>query len=94
MKLLKLILSAIIGLASVFIFRSVLFLMLVPDSCVYHNGKEEGFIIKTFYEMNSGNGFHPEPNSMNNYLTLLLGGGIGISLYFIFNKFPVQNKEL
>ena len=82
MKLIKLVFVIIIGMVSSYIFQYVLFLLFVPDSCVYHNGKNEGFIIKTFYEINAVNGFHPEPNTINYSLTTASGFVIGILIYF------------
>lgn len=39
-----------------FISRFILFIILVPDQCAFHNGKERGFIMERFYDFTATNG--------------------------------------
>jgi ABC-type antimicrobial peptide transport system permease subunit len=86
MKFLGIVISAVIGIIVIFIIRFILFLILVSDICAYHNGKETGFLIDTFYEMTSSSGYHPEPNTLNQILTTIIGGVLGLTFYFYILK--------
>jgi len=78
--------SAFLGVILTLFLNFILFDILVPDFCVYHNGKESGFIIKVFYTMDSG--FHTTPNYLNIILTEALGIIFGLMTFrFIENKF-------
>jgi hypothetical protein len=74
----------------IFITRFFVFIISVPDECVYHNGKESGFIIKYFYGFTAENGYHPAPNLLNNILTSIIGTVIGLWISSLLKR---KNKR-
>ncbi len=82
MKIGRIIISVIIGIALTFVIRELLYSLIVVDDCVYHNGKEPGFIIAYFYDLPGWNGFHPAPNLLNNIVTPVIGGLSGFIVYY------------
>jgi len=94
MKIGNFFLFVIIGVILGFIIRGILFSILVPDICAYHNGKESGFFISTFYDTPGWNGFHPAPNLLNNILTAIVGGLIGIIIYISIEKSKKRKNAL
>lgn len=92
MKIGRIIISVIIGIVFAFVIREVLYSLIVVDDCVYHNGKEPGFIIEYFYDLPGWNGFHPAPNLLNNIVTPIIGGIIGFIVYYNVVRFVRRKK--
>ncbi len=80
-----------VGIIFTFSTRFILFGVLIPDECAYHNGKESGLIINLFYELTASNGYHPAPNLLNNIVTFSLGTILGFYFSFLL---ALKNKKL
>lgn len=78
--------AIIIGVAITYILRFFTFFILVPDPCIYHNGAEEGFLLKKLYSFEAVNGYHPEPNLLNDFIIITIGVCFGIIYFLGFSK--------
>ena len=74
-KYIKISISLLIGIFFVLIVRELIFNFFIPDSCVFHLGRQEekGFWIRNFYYFSAVTGYHPAANSLNNTLTIISG---------------------
>ena len=66
--------------------------ILIPNPCDYHNKEiETGVIFNLFFDINSGTGYHPEPNVFNLIFTLLMGFLIGFIIWR-FIKLKIRKR--
>lgn len=79
----------ILGIIVCSTVESALYSIFVTEECAYHNGKEPGVLLSSFYSFPAWNGFHPFPNALNFWLTVISGAILGGCFYF----FRLKNKE-
>lgn len=77
------ILLAIGGIVLAFLFNFIILdKILIPDPCYYHTN-DTNKVFDIFYELNSGDGYHPFPTMFNFIFTATIGAILGliISIY-------------
>lgn len=77
------ILSALGGIVLAFVFNFlILDKILIPDPCYYHT-HDTNKVFDMFYELTSGDGYHPFPTKFNFIFTATIGAilGLTISIY-------------
>lgn len=84
-KFLKLLLFILLGLSLGYVLGLVMYFIIIPDPCSYHNKVTSEFF-NLFFEMTSTNGYHPEPTFLYFNFFTLIGIGLGLVFYFKKNK--------
>jgi hypothetical protein len=74
------ILSAFAGAVLAFLFNFlILDKILIPDPCYYHS-HDTNKVFDIFYELTSGEGYHPFPTKFNFIFTASFGAIFGLTL--------------
>lgn len=74
------ILSALGGIVLAFVFNFlILDKILIPDPCYYHT-HDTNKIFDIFYELTSGDGYHPFPTKFNFIFTATIGATLGLTI--------------
>ena len=81
-KVAIIILSALGGIALALVFNLILYKILIPDPCYYHD-HDTNRVFDIFYELTAGDGYHPFPTKFNFVLTATIGAifGLTFSIY-------------
>ncbi len=79
------------GILGYIIGISILYDLLIPNPCYYHNSSTGSWFINLLFDMNSINNFHPEPNLLYILICVFSGGSIGYKIFIsLFDKYKVQ----
>jgi len=82
-QIVTVILSALAGAVLAFVFNFlILDKILIPDPCYYHT-HDTNKVFDIFYELTSGDGYHPFPTKFNFIFTATIGVifGLTFSIY-------------
>lgn len=83
------ILSALAGTVLAFVFNFlILNKMLIPDPCYYHS-HDTNKVFDIFYELTSGEGYHPFPTKFNFIFTATIGAIFGLT----FSIFKLRKRD-
>ena len=73
-------LSALGGIVLAFVFNFlILDKILIPDPCYYHT-HDTNKVFDIFYELTSGDGYHPFPTKFNFIFTATIGAVLGLTI--------------
>ena len=85
-KIIKWIFISIGGILICLISFTLIYYLLIPDICYYHNNEMNSFI-NLFYSAGGADNGHPSPNLLNLMISLIIGGILGHGTYkYLTNK--------
>lgn len=83
------ILSALAGAVLAFVFNFlILDKILIPDPCYYHT-HDTNKVFDIFYELTSGDGYHPFPTKFNFIFTASIGAIFGLT----FSTYKLKKRD-
>jgi len=73
------------GIIMSLISFTLIFNLLIPDICYYHNNEMNSFM-NLFYGAGPADNGHPGPNLLNLIFSIFIGGIIGYGIYKLLQK--------